>query len=169
MKRLLVDVNVLLDLLLARHPHHAAAAACLAAVEGGRIEGWISAHAVTTLYCLCRRELGRDGARAAVEDLRALCAIAPVDDQVISRALALDLTDFEDAVGAAAAEAVGCEAILTRDSAGFAGSPLPALEPALLLALLAEEVREPEAPWGSRRRRTSGVRRSRLARAAARR
>lgn len=155
MKRFLVDVNVILDLLLAREPHHSASAACLAAMEEGRVEGWISAHAVTTLYYLCRRELGSDGARRAVEDLLALCAVAPVDGFVISRALTLELSDFEDAVSAAAAESAGCEAILTRDAAGFAGAPLPALDPAILLALLAEEVREPESAYGGRRRRST--------------
>ena len=165
MKRLLVDVNVILDLLLAREPHQASAAACLAAVEKGRVEGLISAHAVTTIYYLCRRAIGSDGARLAVEDLLSLCAIAPVDDLVISRALALELSDFEDAVSAAAAEAAGCEAILTRDPAGFVGAPIPALEPAMLLALLAEEVREPESQYEG----AGGARRRRAARSAPRR
>ena len=59
-----------------------------------------------------------------------------------------------------AAEAAGCEAILTRDAAGFADSPVPGVEPALWLALLEaeaagnpdSEVHEPGAQTLPRRR-----------------
>jgi hypothetical protein len=63
------------------------------------------------------------------------------------------LPDFEDAVGAAAAEAAGCEAVVTRDAAGFANTPVPGIDPPLALALLAGEVHEPAAAYGTRRRR----------------
>lgn len=149
--RVLLDVNVLLDVVLAREPHRDAACRCLAAVEQGRCEGRVSAHAVTTLFYLCRRALGEKRARAVVADLLAICEVAAVEDTTIRRALTLDLADFEDAVGVAAAEAANCDAVVTRDPVGFAGSSIPAVAPVLLLTLLAEEVREPSV--GSSRRR----------------
>ena len=162
MKRALVDVNVVLDVLLARAPHAASSTACLAAIETGRVEGFLSAHAVTTIAYLVGRALGNAGARRAIDDLCAIFAIASVDEAVVRRALALDFADFEDAVTAAAAEAADCEAIVTRDVSGFKGSPVAALEPALWLALLAErrpgasasDVREPATGYGGRRRRS---------------
>ncbi len=160
MRRALVDVNVVLDVLLGRSPHAASSTACLAAIESRAAEGLLSAHAVTTISCLVERALGRKEARRAVEDLTAIFTIAPVDEAVIRRALALDLVDFEDAVTAAAAEASACEAIVSRDQAGFAGSPVPAIEPALWLALLDEptavppvELQEPPAAYVAKRRR----------------
>ena len=167
MKRALVDVNVVLDVLLARAPHATSATACLAAIESGRFEGLLSAHAVTTVAYLVGRALGKPGARRAIGDLCTIFGIAPVDEGVIRRAIALALADFEDAVTAAAAEASGCEAIITRDATGFAGSPVPALEPALWLALLGEsssdhasdaELREPSGEYGAKRRRRSPAR-----------
>lgn len=160
MKRVLVDVNVVLDVLLARAPHAAASTACLAAIESGRVEGFLSGHAVTTLAYLVGRARGRGEARKVVQDLCALFTVAPVDEAVIQRAIVLSLEDFEDAVTAAAAEAAACEAILTRDAAGFSGSPVPGIEPKLWLALLEteaegnpeSEVREPRAPGPPRRR-----------------
>ena len=165
MKRALVDVNVVLDVLLARAPHAATSTACLAAVESNRVEGLLSAHAVTTLAYLAARALGKGGARRAIDDLCAIFAIATVDEAVIRRALALDLADFEDGVTAAAAEAAGCEAIVTRDVAGFKGSPVPALEPVLWLVLLADrpagdsdpDLREPESAYGGKRRRRTST------------
>jgi predicted nucleic acid-binding protein len=151
-KRLLVDLNVLLDVLLDREPHVAASAAVWAAVEEGRAEGLVPAHGFTTIFYLVAREGGRAEARRVVADLLAVFRVAGEDETVVRRAAALDLPDFEDAVTAAAAEAAACEAIVTRDTSGFTGSPIPALDPPLTLALLADEVHEP-AP--RRRRRSS--------------
>ena len=167
MKRVLVDVNVVLDVLLARAPHATASTACLAAIEARRVEGFLSGHAVTTLAYLVGRARGRAEARKVVQDLCALFSIAPVGAAVLQRAMVLPLDDFEDAVTAAAAEAAGCEAILTRDASGFGDSPVPGVEPQLWLALLEEgakdssgsEVHEPQAQGfprrkvGARRRR----------------
>ncbi len=62
--------------------------------------------------------------------------VAAVDEAVVRRAAALNWTDFEDAVVAAAAEAAGCDAVVSRDPAGFAKSPVPVLTPKAALALL---------------------------------
>lgn len=167
MKRVLFDVNVILDVLLARAPHAAGSTACLAVIEARRVEGFLSGHAVTTLAYLVGRARGKAEARRVVQDLCALFTIAPVDEAVIQRALVLSLDDFEDAVTAAAAEAARCEAILTRDVGGFSESPVPGVEPALWLALLEEEpnaspaseVHEP--PMSGLARRKVGLRRGR--------
>ena len=42
---------------------------------------------------------------------------------------AAPLTDFEDAALASAAEAAGCELIITRNVADFGSSPVPAVTP----------------------------------------
>jgi predicted nucleic acid-binding protein len=153
LKRALIDLNVLLDVLLDREPHVATSAAFWAAVEEGRIEGLVAAHGFTTIYYLVARHRGRDEARRVVGDLLAVFGVAAEDDRVIARATALDLPDFEDAVSIAAAEAAGCDTVVTRDARGFAASPVPAIEPSLALALLAGEVHEPAATYGGRRRR----------------
>jgi predicted nucleic acid-binding protein len=157
MRRILVDLNVVLDVLLDRKPQVEHAAALWRAIEEQRIEGLLSAHGFTTIFYLVAKRHGRDGARRVVADLLTVFAVAPVDEDVLRRAGALDLADFEDAVGAAAAEAMGCRAIVTRDPAGYAGGPLDAVEPALALAMLEDEVREPGMLYG--RRRSASARR----------
>lgn len=152
MRRLLFDLNVVLDVLLDREPHVAASAAAWAAVEEGRAEGLVPAHGFTTIFYLVTREADRAEARRVVADLLAVFRVAGEDEIVVRRAAALDLPDFEDAVTAAAAEAAGCEAIVSRDPRGFAGSPVPALDPSLALALLVDEVHEPAPPLRRRRR-----------------
>ncbi len=58
MKRILLDANVVLDVLLDRQPYVEASAAAWAAVESGAPEGILAAHAVTAIHCLIRNEMG---------------------------------------------------------------------------------------------------------------
>ena len=50
MKRVLFDVNVVLDVLLDRRPQTDASAAAWAGVETGAAKGLLAAHAVTTIH-----------------------------------------------------------------------------------------------------------------------
>lgn len=56
MKRLLLDLNVILDVILDRAPGADAAAARWAALEGGHGRGFIPAHGVTTIFWLRQGE-----------------------------------------------------------------------------------------------------------------
>ncbi len=135
--RVLFDTNVLLDALLAREPFVADAAFLMESVESGRVEGFISATTITDVHYLVRRQTkSAEIAMTAVIRLMALMEICAVDREVLDQALrlvranaALGFADFEDAVQVACAIAVGVEAITTRDTVGFAGSPVSVLSP----------------------------------------
>ena len=162
MKRILVDVNVLLDAVLERAPHAEAAAKVWAAVETRRVTGLVPGHGVTTLFYLFSRIRGADSGRRAVAHLLTVFGVAPVSHATLQRALTLGWADFEDAVCAAAAEAAGCDLIVTRDPAGFPASPVQTVDPATALALLEREggmgrLSEPRrARHVTRRRRAPG-------------
>ncbi len=136
MTRLLLDLNVVLDVLLDRPPHAASAAAVWAAVELGRIEGLLPAHAFPTVHYLARRSRGGRFARQAIEDLLRVFSVAPIDGAVVSRAIGLSWPDFEDALCAAAAATSRCDAIVSRDPAGFPNSPVPVIDPGAARAWL---------------------------------
>jgi predicted nucleic acid-binding protein len=136
MKIILFDTNVVLDVLLNRQPHAEASAAVWAAVETGRAEGMLSAHAITTIHYLVHRETGTTKARRIVTSLLRVFGIATVDATVIHEALQLPFSDFEDAVTAAAARLAGCDYIVTRDPKGFRGSPVRTLTPEAISPLL---------------------------------
>ena len=129
MKRVLVDVNVILDVLLARQPHAVAGRAIWAAIELRRAEGFLAAHAITTIDYLIRKELGAAKSRRAIRALLRVFTVSPVDHAVIQRALDSDGPDFEDSVTWAAAAAAGCDLIVTRDPKGFRASPVPVFTP----------------------------------------
>jgi predicted nucleic acid-binding protein len=135
-KRFLLDVNVVLDVLLDREPHAAAACALWGALEIRGKSGVVAAHGVTTVHYLLARKLGRVKAGWAIERLLSIFAVAPVDAAVLRAAMALDWPDFEDAVTASAGAAARCQAIVTRDARGFREPPLPAVDAAAALAWL---------------------------------
>jgi predicted nucleic acid-binding protein len=136
MKPLLLDLNVILDVLLDRPPSADAASALWAAIETGQGRGLVSAHGLTTVFYLLQKARDVAFARTGVERLVSIFGVAAVDDAVIRRALVFGWPDFEDAVCAAAAEASGCDAIVTRDPDGYPNCPLPVIDPAAALAWL---------------------------------
>ncbi len=139
MKKLLLDINVILDILLDRKPHAAASGAVWATIERGEAKGFVPAHGVTTIYYLIERDRGAQVARQALEGIVQVLEVAPVDDGVIRAALTLPWPDFEDAVCAAAGQASGCDAIVTRDPDGFPNPPVPVIDPETALAWLTSE------------------------------
>jgi len=139
MKRVLFDVNVVLDVLLDRRPHAEASAAAWAAVETGIAEGLLAAHAVTTIHYLVRKEMGAAKAMRTLSSIMRVFSVAVVDRAVVQEALQLSCSDFEDAVTAAAARLAGCDYIVTRDPKGFRGSPVRSLTPEGFVPLLGKE------------------------------
>jgi predicted nucleic acid-binding protein len=135
-KRILLDVNVLLDAILERAPHAGVAAQVWTLVETRQVTGLVPGHGVTTLFYLHSRIRGAGSARRAVAHLLTVFGVAAVNQATLQRALTLGWTDFEDAVCAAAAEAAGCDLIVTRDPAGFRFSPVQTVDPSTALALL---------------------------------
>lgn len=136
MTRVLLDINVVLDVLATREPFADEAEAVLRQVEAGAIEGLVAAHTVTTLHFLLAKHLSKAKIRKVLTDLLHVVRVVPVDEDRIRHALSMNWADFEDAVQAACAEKAEAEYIVTRDKRGFRKSPVRVVTPAELLALV---------------------------------
>jgi predicted nucleic acid-binding protein len=134
--RVLIDLNIILDTLQKREPFYAASAQVLACAETGRVEGWVAAHSLTTLFYLFAKSHSSEQARVSLTELLRFLTVAAVDQPTMEQALALPYRDFEDAVQMTAAARVGAQYLVTRGVEDFKGGPLPALQPAELLALV---------------------------------
>jgi predicted nucleic acid-binding protein len=134
--RVLLDLNVILDVLAHRDSYYRAAAEVWAQAETSAIEGYVAAHSLTTLFYLVSRHADRQTAVNAVRDLTRVFAVAAVDHAVILRALDLDWPDFEDAVQMAAAAEAGVDYLVTRNTRDFRSGGVPVVTPAELLALV---------------------------------
>ena len=87
-------------------------------------------------YLVGRQTKSAETAIKAVAHLLELIEICPVNRGVLEQALAMGLSDFEDAVQVACAITFGLDAIITRDLNGFTGSPVSVLSPTELKARL---------------------------------
>lgn len=133
--KLLLDINVILDVLLGREPWVNQAARLLSAVEEGRAQGYVAAHTITTIHYIVTREKGRHVAARAVTDLLRVVSVVPIADADFQQALVLGLKDFEDAVQVAAALQIGADCLVTRNRKDFTAAPVEIRTPGEVLAM----------------------------------
>ena len=136
MIRVLLDVNVVLDVLANREPFARDAEALLGLAQRGVLEGVIGAHTGTTLYYLLASHLGRARTKGVLSDLLQILDVVPVDGDRLRLAFAMDWPDFEDAVQAACAEKAEVNYLATRDKKSFKQATSKVVTPAELLALI---------------------------------
>ena len=65
----LIDLNILLDVLQKREPFYATSAGLLAAVETGKVQGYVAAHSITTLFYLIQKGKSSAEARATITNM----------------------------------------------------------------------------------------------------
>jgi hypothetical protein len=96
--RVLFDLNIILDVLQEREAFYDFSARLLALAETGRIQGWLAAYSVTTLFYLIAKGRPPEQARVTFTSLLQFLKVAPVDQNNIEKALNLPYRDFKDAV-----------------------------------------------------------------------
>ena len=134
--RLLLDLNILLDVLQRRIPFYDASARLLALVETGQVEGFLAAHSVTTLFYLVSKSESTAAARVTLTSLMQFLKIAAVDQNTIEQALNLQYKDFEDAVQIIAALQIKADFLVTRNPKDYHPAPVPTIQPVDFLATL---------------------------------
>jgi predicted nucleic acid-binding protein len=120
--KILIDSDVLLDVALARAPHHLESTAVLEWVEAGG-DAAVSWHSLTNCSYLLK------GGRKFLKDLLQLVEVAPVTTDDARTALRLPMSDIEDAFQSAAAQAFNADFIVTRNLRDYRKSPVPAISP----------------------------------------
>jgi predicted nucleic acid-binding protein len=134
--KLLLDINVLLDVLLDREPWSEAASALLSMIESEAAEAFVAPHTLPTIHYIVARARDRKVAVAAVTDLLRIVEVATLTKTDFQEALAVGIPDFEDAVQTTAALRIGADYLVTRNDKDFRESPVPIADPATILALL---------------------------------
>lgn len=127
----LLDCDVLLDVALDRRPFVTDSRAVLDWCERHPGSGFVAWHTLANFYYLLK-----DAARARqfIQDLFVFMEVAGTGTAQAKHALALPMSDFEDALQAAAAVQAGVDYIITRNIADYRNSPIPALLPPDFLA-----------------------------------
>lgn len=134
--KVMVDLNVLVDVLECRRPFLLPSAKLCDFVKGGRCEGYVAAHAITTLFYIIRKCVDKAAADRALDWIFSTFNVAVADKTSLLSARTMNFVDFEDAVVAASASAIGCDFIATRNIGDYRNSPIKAVTPEELLQVI---------------------------------
>ena len=117
--KILVDVNISLDLLLDRKPFVEDSGRIFELGEQKKIDLMISAISIDTLFYVIRPAMGAGKATETIRDLLKITKIAPVTAYVIKKALDAGWSDLEDAIQYFTAVNAGCTCLLTRNISDY--------------------------------------------------
>jgi predicted nucleic acid-binding protein len=134
--RICFDTNIILDVLLQRSPHAAAANRLLAALEKGKLEGVLCATSLTTASYFVDKAYGSERVHQDMRDLHQLFHVSPVNRSVLEKSVEAGFDDFEDAVLQEAARQARADGIVTRNVDDFASATLTIYTPDELLEAL---------------------------------
>jgi predicted nucleic acid-binding protein len=136
--KILIDTNVALDILLQRQPWYTNAALVFSFAQRNYIECYISASAITDIFYVAKKDLGKSGARAAMKILLQVFRPATVTDSHIYQALEAEWDDFEDSVQFIVGEGLSVDYIVTRNTQDFLSGSITAVTPERFIQLNAD-------------------------------
>lgn len=127
--RVFLDTNILLDIVEQRMPHYTASQAVLDECDQRGFEIFVAWHGLATVFYITAKKRGEPYAMQMIRDLLSWATVATVGQDEAQEALGYGITDYEDALIAAAASAANSDWLITRDETGFSKGPVPAVNP----------------------------------------
>ena len=130
MKRVLIDIDVILDFFFDRKPFSDNAAKVLSLCESREIKGFITSVIISNVYYLLRQTSTHEKVIEKLKQLITITEVLTTDKEVILKALNSDFKDFEDALQNYSAELNGLvDLIVTRNLKDFKNSSLGVMTP----------------------------------------
>ncbi len=127
-RRVFVDCDVILDLLLARQPHLSATVQLFMLFQNRKLEGCVSPLIFSNLFYILRKATSTPEAIEALEKLRRITRTLTVDDLIVDSALSSSFSDFEVAIHYFTAESHGAQAVVTRNKRDYKTANLPVFD-----------------------------------------
>ena len=134
--KILIDTNVALNKLLKQPVFFTGSNTIFNLAEIGQITGYISASAITDMYYIARKILGKAGVCDAIKKMLQVFEPATVTGDHIFKALDLAWGDFEDAVQFIVGESLSVDYIITRNAKDFSGGNIPAVTPEQFIKII---------------------------------
>jgi predicted nucleic acid-binding protein len=132
----LIDTNIMIDLILKRHPFFENAFSLWEKIDRKEIKGFITSNSVTDIIYLSRREYSVKEIKPIILNLLKLIKIIDVDENDIIEAFNLDFKDYEDALQVQCSKKTKVDFIVTRNEKDFKDSEIPAIQTEKFLELL---------------------------------
>ncbi len=119
MKKVLIDLNIIIDFLNKRDDHEAALAVYDKCVKK-EIKGFVSSHEITTLsYFLEREKYERIKRNKIISNLLDNLSVLTAHEEILRKSMISELEDYEDAVIDELALNEGIDFIVTRNLKDF--------------------------------------------------
>jgi len=115
MRKVILDTNIILDVILIRKPFYNDASKILLAIDNKQIRAFITANSVTDIYYILRKSIGKENARIKLKNILNVIGILDTDSVIIFDALYSGWDDFEDAVQGYSALYNDIDCIITRN------------------------------------------------------
>ncbi len=129
MKKILIDLNIILDFLNRRNFHREAAHIINMCVEK-EIKGYLCAHEITTLsYFLLKEQKNKTKVVNTITALLDIFNVIPIDEVILRDSLISPIADYEDAVIEVSSMKNNIHYIISRNISDFKFSRIPALTP----------------------------------------
>ncbi len=119
MKKVLIDINIILDVLNKREDHESAAK-IFDLCERRKVKGYICSHEITTLsYFMEKYKYPKEKRKLIITKLLDLFSTIPTTEKILRNALNSSIADYEDAVIEASARTEEVDCIVTRNIKDF--------------------------------------------------
>ena len=128
-KRVFVDTNILLDVLLEREGFYYDALNIWANAEEGNVDAFIAAISLNNVHYVMRRIKSETTAMISVKILMQIFKIVPVDADVLRLAVDFHDKDFEDDIQLQCALKAKCSHLFTRNPNHYDNSLIAVLPP----------------------------------------
>ena len=128
-KRIFVDTNILLDVLLEREGYYYDALKIWANAENGNVEACIAAISLNNIHYVMRKLKSETTAMIAVKILLRIFKVIPADADILGLAVDFHDKDFEDDIQLQCALKAKCSQLFTRNPNHYDHSAIAVVPP----------------------------------------
>jgi predicted nucleic acid-binding protein len=139
-RKVFIDTDVIIDLLIDRQPHASAATMIFDLAEKNRIKLFASTLCINNVHYICRKVLGDQKTREVIAELASFIEILSVSKKDILNAVNSDFKDFEDAIQySVALTQKGIKTIVTRNTKDYKHSTLAVFNSETFIKMIQNE------------------------------
>ena len=135
MKKVLIDINVIMDVAVKREGFRSSQKVINYCIKK-MLEGYVCSHEITTLSYLLQRKYNRKKASEFIEKILDMFLVLPATGKILKSALNSPINDYEDAVIEVTGLKNDIDYIITRNINDFHDSRIVSLSPEEFLTRL---------------------------------
>ena len=135
MKKVFVDSDVIIDLLIKREPFDENSKLLFQSGKNGSLKLYTSSDCITNIFYVLRKISNSAKAKEAIIRVLNYVSVLMVDEKIIRKALSSNMIDFEDAVQFLTALNNKIDYFVTRNVSDFKSKEIPVITPVEFLSL----------------------------------